>query len=217
MISDYDVKKALKPLKFIFWGGILCVIDFKHTSTVNGSGVSFDFLNDFIGMLMITYGVFKLSEITIDMSYSKMMNFVKIIAVISSIKAFEGHFLYQKSELYSVGVTLLMIAELVAIMLFCTSMITFSNEADLTESSGKWSLTRLLFGIIYVIPLGLFYLASIFAILTRQSFHLNLGPFGLLLIPVFLVPIFFILKSTNSMRNEISGLNYTEINPVYEN
>lgn len=217
MISDYDVKKALKPLKCIFWGAILCVIDFNVTSRVNGSGISFDFLNDFIGMMMITYGVFKLSEITIDMSYAKMMNFVKIVAVISTLKALEGHFLYPTQEFYTVIVTLLQLTELVAIMLFCTSMIIFSSEADLKDSSDKWSLTRLLFGIIYVIPLGLFYIASIFAIFTKQSFHLNLGPAGLLLVPVFLVPVFFILKSINSMRNEISGLNYTEISPVYEN
>ena len=57
----------------------------------------------------------------------------------------------------------------------------------------------MLFVVIYLIPLGLFYLAAGVAILTGESFHIDLGPLGLLLLPVFAIPVIHLFVSTSRM------------------
>jgi len=46
------------------------------------------------------------------------------------------------------------------------------------------------------------YLAGMFAMLTGNSFHFNLGLTGLLLPPVFIVPVVHLFVSTSRMKRE---------------
>lgn len=209
MLSHHEVKEAVKPLRILFWGGILCVFDINVSSIVNGEGFKLDFLNDFVGMLMITYGVFKLSKIFISNSYQKRMLFVKVISVFCCIDAFHGHLIYKSPEIFSYMGSILGLCSLIAMIVFCNSMLELSKSADLLESVSKWTTTRLLFILIYLLPLGLFYLAGLIAMLTGESFNINLGPAGLLLLPVFFIPLFFIFKSTSVMKREIEGIRFT--------
>jgi hypothetical protein len=203
MTSRYlDVTRAVTPLRLVFWGGVLCVLDFTFTQTVNGEGFKFDILNDFVAMLMIASGVFALARIETHDRYATAMGFVKLVAVLATFKALHDHFVYHIPSGLSVFFMLLSLAELVAIVVFCVAMRWLSNEAGLENATRSWTTTLWLFALIYLLPLGLFYAAALVAILTGTSFNINLGPAGLLLIPVFLVPLIHLFISTSRMRRE---------------
>jgi len=51
-----------------------------------------------------------------------------------------------------------------------------------------------------VLRLGFFFLAGLIAIFASTSFNLNLGPAGLLLLPVFALPLIHLFVSTSRLR-----------------
>jgi len=201
-LSIGDIRRTLSPLRLIFWGGLICVLDITFSETVNGSGWKFDILNDFVGMLMITWGVLQLAEIAVHDRYRTAMSFVKVVAVLSCVDAFHAHFIYDTPPLIAFLLSILGIAAMIATVLFSVAMRWLSVEADLRYSAQSWRTTTFLFVLIYLIPLGLFYCAAAIAIATGTSFNINLGPAGLLLVPVFFIPVIHLFISTSRMGVE---------------
>ncbi len=190
------------PLRGIFSGGLLCVLDFKISSTTNGEGWRFDFLNDFVGMVTIAWAVFRLSRIEVEPRYAIAMGFLKIVAVLGCVKALHNHLIYDTPLLISLLIDLQGFLAMAGTVIFCVAMQWLSRHAGLDRSAESWKVTTILFLVIYLIPLGLFYLASLFATATGQSFNLDLGIGGLLLIPIFLIPLVHFFISTSRMRDE---------------
>jgi hypothetical protein len=193
-ITSSEIRRIVPPLRIIFWGGLICVFDFK----ING----FDLVNDLVGMIMITWGVFQVSKINVHDRYSKAMLFVKIVAILECINVLHGQFAYRPPKLFSIIFSLIGVAAMLAIVVFCVAMRWLSSEAKLEASAGSWKTTALLFTVIYLIPLGLFYFAAAVAIATGKSFNINLGPAGLLLLPVFLLPLIHLFISTSRTKTE---------------
>jgi hypothetical protein len=186
-----DVLKAVGPLRLIFWGGLICVFDVK----VNG----FDFLNDFIGAGLVAWGVLALSGIHVHARYRSRMNFVSVVAVLSMLEAFLAHFPIPSDPVNFVFAVLGLIA-MISTVLFCVAMRWFCEEAQLDGCIESWRTTTVLFILIYCVPLGLFYFAVAIAILLQESFSIKLGAAGLLLIPVFFLPLIHLFISTSRMR-----------------
>jgi len=187
----------ITPLRLIFWGALLCLLDFHVSQTTNGQGFKFDFLNDFLGMILITVGVFRLSRQAPTPSAARAMNFVKIVAVVSTIKALIDHTIFQAPEPWTFFWTLFALAELAANVIFCFSMILYCNHHGLPEPARSWRTTAWLFVVIYALPLGLFYVAALIAMLAGESFNLNLGPAFLLVLAVLVIPIIHFFVSTS--------------------
>jgi len=200
------VREAIRPLQLIFWGSLIVLFDFYVSHTVNGRGWRFDFLNDFAGMLMITFGVFRLGRIPVHARYKGVMTFVRIVAVLTAIEAFREHFIQPWPDAIHVLAVLVSVAAMAAMVLFCVAMRWFALESRLPRAARSWQVTIILMIAIYAVPLGGFYLVGLGALLTRQYFHINLGVFGLLLLPVFAVPLVFLLISTARMRKEAEAL-----------
>lgn len=210
-----QIKRAIGPLQLVFWGGLICVIDI----TIN----QFDLLNDAVGTIMVACGVLGLAGIHVHNRYTSAMTFVSVIAVLSVVEAIASHFTYvvPMSPMY---LTLLLIlfgmAVIVAMVLFCIAMRWMCEEAMLQKSQQSWKTTTILFVAIYLIPLGLFYLVGAGAILTGESFHFDMGPAALLLIPVFLTPLVHLFVSTSRMKNEAvsvpltSGIDQQDVAPA---
>lgn len=189
----------ITPLRLIFWGGLLCLIDITFTQKVNGSGFKFDLLDDFVGMVLITTGVFRLARFAPSHSYAKGMAFVKVVAVVSTFKALIDHVAFPAPDVWSFAWTFFSIAELAAIVLFCSNMHLLCRSMELDWPARSWKTTTTLFVCLYAIPLGLFYVAGLIALATGKSFHLNLGPAGLLAVVVFAIPLFHFFASTSRM------------------
>jgi len=197
-----DVKKTIGPLMLIFWGTLICLVDFYFTWTQNGEGFRFDVINDAVGTIMIAVGVFKLGAIEVHDRYARALAFVKTMAVVAIALAVVNHFIFRQPAALSVLFLVLGMLQLVAIVVFCVAMRWFCDEAQLERSSRSWRTTTILFVVIYLIPLGVFYLASLVAILTGTSFNIDLGPVGLLLLPIFFIPLVHFLVSSRRMMRD---------------
>jgi len=81
-----DSKRVIVPLRLIFWGIIVCILGIQINH--------FDIINDFAGMVMITWGVIALSRVPISVSYQRWMAFSIVVAVISTIVTFFTEVLY---------------------------------------------------------------------------------------------------------------------------
>jgi len=192
----------ITPLRLIFWGGLVCLIDFTFSQKVNGSGFKADLLDDFLGMLLITFGIFKLARFAPTASFSKGMAFVKVVAVVATFKALIDHWVFRTPDVWDMAWTAFSLVELAAIVVFCFSMNLLCRIHELPEAARSWKTTSMLFVVIYAIPLGLFYGASLVAMAIGKSFHFNLGPAGLLVMVVFVIPIVHLFVSTSRMARE---------------
>lgn len=202
-----SITQAVTPLRMIFWGGLLCVFDFSFSSTtsINGqspTGFRFDILNDFLGMLLISVGIAKLSAFAIDQSFRSRMRFVFVCAVLNCIEAFFGHFIFESPMILDVLSNVLGLVSLCAIVLFCTSMHRLSYAFALSRSAASWLTTRLLVIILWVVPLGLLYVVGLGAMLTGQSFQWDMGVLFIPVLIVFVVPLIHLFISTSRMRLE---------------
>lgn len=199
-----DIRSAVVPLRLVFWGGLICVFDFK----ING----FDILNDVVGSIMVTIGVFRLGDIEVNDRYSKAMLYAKIIAILCILRAFHSQFTYPVPMVISFLLLVLGLATMVAIVVFCIAMRWFCEEAALRESVRSWRVTTVLFALVYMIPLGLLYLASLAANVTGASFHFNLpGPIALVFIAVLFIPLIHLFISTSRMKNEAQSVPDTDL------
>jgi hypothetical protein len=186
-------------LRMIFWGALICIIDITFIEKSNGTGFKIDLLDDTVGAVLIAWGVFRLAKIDVDGLYSRAMKFAKIIAVLHIFDTLLDHFIFQTPEFFSFLLQIYSVACLIAIVLFCMAMQWLCRVTIMSGAERSWRFTTALFIFVYLIPLGLFYCASMFAVATGSSFNINLGPLGLLLLPVFLLPVIHLFISTSRM------------------
>ncbi|MEM7457136.1 MAG: hypothetical protein AAF456_22530 [Planctomycetota bacterium] len=200
---------AISALRFIFWGGLLCLLDihFTQTSSYNGveSGFRFDLLNDVFGMILIWLGVLGLSRFEVNASYAKEMSFIKMACLVGTIVAVDGHFLYEDPTLIALLRVAAGMVTLAATFLFCVSMKRFADTYGLPTSSRSWKTTRNLVLVLWVAPVGLSHTISILGLVTGSDTAFNLGLLALPILLMMLVPLVHIFISTSRMKNEIES------------
>ncbi|MFV8321046.1 beta-propeller fold lactonase family protein [Mycobacterium sp. 23] len=197
-----DIKSAISALRWIFWGALICLVDLTYSQTVNGVGWKFDFANDAVGVLIILRGISRLARIRVHDRYRSALRFAKITAVFSLADAVHAHFIYDTPAAIALFFSLVDAAEMIATVVFCVAMRWLSEAAGLRRSAKSWKITTLLFVIIYLIPLGVLSCAVAISIALRSPFHIDLGPPGLLLLPVFAAPLIHFFVSTTRMKAE---------------
>ena len=187
----------------VFWGGLLCVIDFKF----NG----FDIAPDLVGIVLLIWGVASLANLQVNSRYRKLMRFVRLIAFLVALQALIALLPGPKPEFVSFFLTLINLAAMIATVVFCVSMRHLSNLAGLDRSAQSWKLTMVLFFAIYLVPLGLFYTIAAVCTLTNQTFNLNInGASALLILPIFLLPVIHLFISTSRMKREAEARVHTD-------
>jgi hypothetical protein len=205
-ISHHHIAQTVIPLRLIFWGALICLFDFTFAQKTNGTGWKCDVINDLIGMLMITGAVYKLGKIPVHDRYRKAMLFVTVMAVLSCLHALHDHFVYRVPSALSFCLSIQSALAMVATVVFCLAMRWLCREAGMERSERSWKITTGLFTCIYLIPLGLFYCAVAIAIVTENSFSFQFGPAGLLLLPVFCIPLVHLFLSTSRMKADAESM-----------
>jgi|GEM_PF-1050153 len=206
IVSSDCVRRAILPLTLIFWGGLICVFEISFSAVANGSGFKFDILNDAVGMIMITVGVFRLLAIPVHSSYQSAMKFVSAVSVVCVVDAIRDHFVVEWPAPIEFALFALGMVALAATLVFCVAMRWFCEEAGLFGAVRSWKVTTTLFLVIHVVPLGLFYLVGCVALASGESFRIDLGAAGLLLLPVFAAPIIHLFVSTMRMKRSAQHL-----------
>jgi len=196
--AEHPLRRAITPLRLVFWGGMLLVSDV----TVSSDGFKFDVLDDTVGAILITIGVYRLAAIPVSPRYDRMLAFVRVVCILAIFDTALDHFIFNMPEPLAFALSLLAFVELVATVCFCVAMRWASQVHGLVRSARSWRVTMLLYVLVYPLPLGTFYLITAAAIATNQSFHIDLGPVGLLLLPVFAAPIVHLFVSTSRMKRE---------------
>ena len=189
------------PLRLIFWGAIICILDFS----ING----FDVINDIIGAMMISVGTFRLAGIEVHERYRNVLTFVKIVALAQIVAAVLAYVHVPTNIALSLLQLVFGLVTLVAVIGFCVAMRWFAEAAVLPEAAKSWRTTTTLFVVIHVVPLGLLYLAGFIAMITGESFNIDLGAAGLLLFIVLVVPLIHLFVSTSrtvrAAENRMAG------------
>jgi hypothetical protein len=165
--SSIPLRQLLKPLYNIFFGLLFLAIDISHstwTKVGNGekSGMKFDFVNDLIGAIMITWAVRQLITVYHDYNYKKNMDMVIFMAYLMCIRAIDDFFIYPENELFALCLIPFSIFILYAEWLFIQSMQRLSSAAQLHNSAENWRKASFLFLYFIFIPSLFLYIISPF-------------------------------------------------------
>lgn len=195
-----SVQGVIMPLRMIFWGGLLCVLDVTFSQTTNGRGFKCDVLDDTVGGLLIAAGAFRLAAAPVHGRYARAMRFVKAVAVLYVLDTVQAHYVRPLAPAVRFALQVFGLVTLAAVIAFCVAMRWFCEAASLREASQSWRTTTALFVVIYAVPLGLLYVAGAAAVVTGHPLRINPGPLGLLALPVFAVPLVHLFVSTSRMK-----------------
>ncbi len=213
MISADQVRSAVRPLRLIFWGGLLCIFDLSISSTtrVAGSvtGFKFDLLDDTVGAILITMGVVRLGAIAgvRDPRYRQVMRLIRWVCYAAIVETIDAHFIYDRPEPFVFLLHAFGLVRLAATIAFCIAMRWFCESAPgLDLATRSWRTTTSLLVFLYALPLAFFYSASLVAIATRSPFHLDLGPAGLCFLFVLVAPLIHMFVSTSRMAREAENV-----------
>ena len=197
-MDRYPVSQAITPLRLIFWGGLLCIFDFHLSSVTSGQGFKIDIVSDTVGAILIAIGVYRLSVLPVHQRYKSRMKFVFVVSILGILAALQDHFVPPLFSLDYLAFNLFAVLNLGAIVIFCIAMRWFCENANLNRAAKSWSTTTVLFVTFFLIPLGVFYLMNSLAIATGTT--LDLGPLGLLILPILAIPLVHLFMSTSRMK-----------------
>jgi len=157
-------ERVIVPCRLIFWGIIVCAVGLYVGS--------FDIFNDFVGMLLIFWGVVRLSRIPIARLYQQLMWFPVIVAFCATIIAFYGAILVplQPTWLPPPNATvfamwfLCAFVSLVCMVLFCCCMQKYCEVMSWERALASWLFSAkmtsrgvLIPFMIFVIPMFVFF------------------------------------------------------------
>jgi hypothetical protein len=197
MISEFDVHSTIRPLRWIFWGALLWIIDFKINE--------FDLANDVLASILVLAGVSKLGQIDVSERYRNVMAVVWLVAVVSVPVTLMKMFGTNFPPPVTMTLTVLSLAQLATTVAFCVAMRWLCIAAGLNRSAESWRLTTIFFLALFAGPLGLLYGCMLISQLTGMRWTLNVGTSVLLILFVLLVPIVHFFISTSRMRHEAGG------------
>lgn len=198
------IAEAIAPLRMIFWGGLLCLIDIYIVQASNGLGFRIDILKDAVGAVMIAIGVFRLSSLAVQPSYDKTMTFVKVVAVLAILDALRDHFVTPLPLAVALILYFFDIVKPAAVIAFCVAMRLLCKAKGLKLSEASWRITTNLFVLFYAIPHGIMQALGMAAIASGSAYKvsIDIGPLGLLWLPLSAIPINYFFVSTSRMQRE---------------
>ncbi|MFO0933150.1 MAG: hypothetical protein U1E39_10640 [Planctomycetota bacterium] len=203
-----DVRAAVRPLRWIFWGGLLCVIDVHYSTVTDGRGWRFDVLNDVVGMALILAGLVRLLAVRVHDRYATVLRVCIAVAVLELLDAVREHVIQPWPESVRVAVAVLQLLAFASTALFCVAMRWMCDAHGLPEASRSWRTTLLLFLVVWLIPLGGVQIAVLVAMATGSPWQMDLGSavaLFVLLVLVMLVPLVHFFVSTSRTARAAEG------------
>jgi hypothetical protein len=143
---------AFHALGRIFWGVVICVLDFNLTMTTNSEGFKFDVISDVIGAILIARGIGQLRPLVFDPHYAGTMDFCSIVAMIAVLDAIVDHFVLRWPMPMRVAHSMWDIVSLYAVYRFCGAMRTFCFSASLFDTEATWMTSERLVMWLVLVP-----------------------------------------------------------------
>lgn len=202
-----DLRSAVRPLRWIFWGGLLCAFDLQYASETDGHGWKVDLLNDVVGLALVVAGLVRLLAVRVHDRYATVLRVCIAVAALALLDAGREHFLRpwpRPVVVASEGVRLL---GFVATVLFCVAMRWLCDAYGLRDASRSWRTTMILFLVVWAVPLGGLQLLLWTSILAEVTWSVAFGPGFVLLALVMAVPlVHFFVSTTRTARAAEDGV-----------
>ncbi|GAG16080.1 unnamed protein product [marine sediment metagenome] len=169
MVGRDDILGAVRPLRLVFWGGLLCALDAPIAWVSDGWGWRLDVLNDALGMVLIAVGVTRLGRIAVDEPwrdrYGSAMRVVKLVALLGVAEAVLGHFVFPHPPGLDVFLAIYQLTQLAAFVLYLLSVRRLCAKATLAGAARAWSTTLVLFVGSYAVPAMSYYYSTYLTLL----------------------------------------------------
>lgn len=206
MIHREDIIHATRPLRRIFWGALLVLVDIGFSSKFGEIGFRLDLFDDTLGMVLITLAVGQLRDIPMGGWYGTRMVFLHWVAIVALLDSVLQHFIFPRPWLLAFVSLVMPFVMIAALLTLCACMRDVCRAAMLSEAAQRWqrvfALFLAFFGILSVLPalIGL----------GVQTFGLP-APFtptpGMLWLGVLLlVPPFYFLRATSTMARAVEDM-----------
>jgi hypothetical protein len=160
MVKVATVLKAVGPLRMIFWGALLLALHLDIERDFGGVRLSFGFLRETVGTVLIAIAAIWLARLSLPRACRIAIAFVAAVAstaVIAKVGGALGFHAPAEATLQP----LLRLAELTSAVALLWSLWRIARAAGLQRSARSWRTTALLFAILFVFPLGVFFVASL--------------------------------------------------------
>ena len=147
----------------------------------------FDVFHDLLGTLLFSAGVARLLGLRSGTLYRRSMQFVLACALANCLDLMLGGFPHRAFAI------ILTLANTVAAILFCTAMKDLAEHWKLTRSARRWKMTRGLFQLIWVLPVG----AYVILVVSKPTTYEWDVPFvvGMVFLILIYVPVVHLLVS----------------------
>lgn len=198
-----------KNLNYIFWGLFIIIFDLTFSSTVNGSGIKIDILNDLIGASLVFIGIRYLLKLNIP--NSKYYKHIKIAFYAASISIFLGFIdfiIFQEPfEFILLNLALTLFVTYGSIE-FCKAMSILVNSTENFILQKEWKTASLLVLCFNFIPQVLFTTSNLLEI-SGSNFQINLFSIPYITIIFFIIqfiPQLYILWLLHKTKRTIKQL-----------
>jgi hypothetical protein len=206
MIHREDIIHAARPLRRIFWGALLVLVDISFSMNFGEMGFRLDLLDDTLGMVLITLAVGQLRDIPMGGWYGTRMVFLHWVAIVALLDSVLQHFIFPRPWLLASLSLVMPFVMIAALLTLCACMRDVCRAATLSEEAQRWQRAFALFLAFYGIPGILLALIGLGVLALGLPAHFTPTP-GLLWIGVLLlVPPFYFLRATSTMARAIEEM-----------
>jgi hypothetical protein len=202
-MHPFDAWTARNALGKIFWGTLICVLDFHFSQTSNGSGFKFDVINDVVGTVMIAWGLGQLAPLVADSTYVGIMRFCGAVAAMAVIDALLDHIVTPWPPPVRVIWVAFSLLCLASIYRFCFAMRLFCGSVALLREEESWQSSQGLFLWLNVVPALILHAVSLPWLLSHGQRRLEIGPIAIVIVIVGFIPLVHILLSISRTRKAL--------------
>jgi len=183
------LRRTLAPLWVIFAGGWMGFIDVTVELKFRERSLRFDLLDDFAGMLLVCWGVFRLAAIRVPGNAGRVLAFVKAVAVLAALEALLEHLDLEPLSALGLLWAAIGLVKAGAVVAFFAALRLFCAALECEGPAISWRTTMWNFVVLFAIPTTVFRVADALALMGITAGPLDLGPDGRPLLAAMVFPM----------------------------
>ncbi len=216
MTSQADILQAIKPLRMIFWGAVLILLNISCFWSLPGFRINLDIFNDLVGAILIAVGVTRLARLAVNHRYACFMRWAAVAAWLNLVPQALHSVVFAHPRPLSAMLSAIGLASMVGVFGFLWSMRILAQAAGLERSARSWTVTTILMQVFWVAPLSVLYSITAFVSITSQpEFDYDLGAGVVPVVALALLPLVHFFVSTSRMLRDARILVALPDSPRY--
>ena len=210
MLSKQEALKAVTPLRLVFGGAMLYIVDYVP-AWAKTERWRVDLFNDVVGMILVAVGASLLWRLPVHQPsndrYGGLMRMVKYVAIGSAMIAAMEHVVFDHPRALNVFLSLFEAVRAVTIVLFGWSVMYICDEAKLVRAHKSWTVTLFVLGGVLGMPLLYYTYSTFLTLLAPGGLPMDVGWAKPGLTIVWAIPLAAVYVSTSHLAKEARGLD----------